>query len=165
MAVGTGVTTPLGFGASWSLALQAGAGKGMSWKLKWGCTRQGTKTQTTAHKEKRKGTGWGGSQVGSCWERGEGESDAPSLCQPLLQPSVALEGTSPGLQHRGHPTTAPWGCCWDQWMGEGWEDHFCVVPGGPEPGLTPGFTVDLRCLSPPRGHPSQDRAFWRSRCR
>lgn len=66
MAVGTGVTTPLGSGASWSLALQAGAGKGMSWKLKWGCTRQGAKTQTTAHKEKRKGERWGGSKVGSC---------------------------------------------------------------------------------------------------
>ena len=33
---------------------QAGAGKGMSWKLRWGWARRGTNIQTTAHKETRK---------------------------------------------------------------------------------------------------------------
>lgn len=46
----------MGLLRSWSPTLQAGAGKGMSWKLRWGWARQGTNIQSnhSAHKETRK---------------------------------------------------------------------------------------------------------------
>lgn len=76
------------------LVPQAGSGKGMSWKLRWGWARHGTNIQTTAHKETRKEEDERGCRrlhqdpIVLHWQRVErwrrGESESPRSLSPRL---------------------------------------------------------------------------------
>lgn len=119
----------MGLLRSWSPTLQAGAGKGMSWKLRWGWARQGTNIQSnhSAHKETRKeeeervqvGAGVGGEKLhqdspARDWQlverwKGVSLSLQCGLSFPLSwgtasQPKMALKRKGARLPHGGKGT-------------------------------------------------------------